>query len=203
MRDILKSFKFWLVVSIIILITLTAICISFAGNYRELEELRQKATENSNQIELIESLKSENIKLKDNKRSSETTDQIETILQQFVKEYYNTDGTDSENERALRVRQYVTDELYSKMYDENEKPQTIPDSERITQSCLIEDIIYQSNGNSAKASVTCEIRYTYPDRTKQTQEMLLQVVLQYDKADGLWKISDTSSSIIKLKKVWG
>ena len=204
MKELLTSFKFWLTASIIILITLIAICISFAGNYNELEALRQKDMDNTEQLKLINSLTSENESLKRKATSSDSLDQIDTVIREFIRDYFNTDGTESENEKALRVRKYVTDDLYKKMYDENEKPESTSPTEKIVTSCLVNDIVYQSKGSdSAEAYVETKMKYNYPDGSQDSYELLFQVQMSYDRSEMLWKISDASSSKTNLKKVWG
>lgn len=204
MKDILKSYKVWLTASVTLLITLAAVCISFAGNYQELESYRKKNYESTEQQKIITDLTDENTKLRSENNSIRTADKLVEMIREYIKSCYNTDGTESENEKALKVRRYVTDKVFEQMYDEAEQPDSIPADERIVQTALIKDMVYQL-GQKYQASgfVTLQIKYMYPDGRNDEQEVLLIMEFQYDKENDLWRIAGLSSSNIRLGRVWG
>ena len=103
---------------------LAAVCISFSGNYHELEVYREKEYNAAEQQKVISKLTEENTRLKTENTSIQSTDSLTEIIQEYIKSYYNSDGTESENEKALKVRKYVTDELFEQMYDKTEKPES-------------------------------------------------------------------------------
>ena len=183
---------------------LGAVCISFSGNYHELEVYREKEYNAAEQQKVISKLTEENTRLKTENTSIQSADSLTEIIQEYIKSYYNSDGTESENEKALKVRKYVTDELFEQMYDKTEEPESYAPDELIRQTALIQDIVYEANRKyQALAYVTMEIRYEYPDGKKDTQNVLLRMEFQFDKDDSVWKLSGLSSSTIKLQRVWG
>ena len=204
MKELMKSYKVWLIASLTLLIMLAAVCISFSGNYHELESYREKEYNAAEQQKVISKLAEENTRLKTENTSIQSTDSLTEIIQEYIKSYYNSDGTESENEKALKVRKYVTDELFEQMYDKTEKPESYAPYELIRQTALIQDIVYEANRKyQALAYVTMDIRYEYPDGKKDTQNVLLRMEFQFDKDNSVWKLSGLSSSGIKLQKVWG
>ena len=204
MKELMKNYKVWLTASLTLLITLAAVCISFSGNYHELEGYREKEYNAAEQQKVISKLTEENTRLKTENTSIQSTDSLTEIIQEYIKSYYNSDGTESENEKALKVRKYVTDELFEQMYDKTEKPESFAPNEQIRQTALIQDIVYEANRKyQALAYVTMEIRYEYPDGKKDTQNVLLRMEFQFDKDNSVWKLSGLSSSTIKLQRVWG
>ena len=203
MREFFKNYKVWLVTSLTLLVMIVAICISFSSNYHELEDFRTTDYENSEQKVMITELREENNELKTTNDSLNHTDEIEMIMREYVKIFYNTDGTESENEKAIKIRKYVTDTVYEQMFDENEAP-VAETGEKITQSALVEKIVYQATDNKqAVGDATIKVTYIFPDDEKETKEILLQMEFQYDEEKSVWKISSVSSSNIKIRKVWG
>ena len=204
MKELIKNYKVWLIASFTLLIMLAAVCISFSGNYHELESYREKEYNAAEQQKVISKLAEENTRLKTENTSIQSTDSLTEIIQEYIKSYYNSDGTESENEKALKVRKYVTDELFEQMYDKSEKPESYAPDELIRQTALIQDIVYEANRNyQALAYVTMEIRYEYPDGKKDSQNVLLRMEFQFDKDNSVWKLSGLSSSAIRLQRVWG
>ena len=183
---------------------LVAVCISFSGNYHELESYREKEYNAAEQQKVISKLTEESTRLKTENIPVQSADSLTEIIQEYIKSYYNSDGTECENEKALKVRKYVTDELFEQMYDKTEKPESFAPNEQIRQTALIQDIVYEANRKyQALAYVTMEIRYEYPDGKKDTQNVLLRMEFKFDKDKSVWKLSGLSSSGIKLQKVWG
>jgi len=204
MKELMKNYKVWLTASLTLLIMLDAVCISFSGNYHELESYREKEYNAAEQQKVISKLTEENTRLKTENTSVQSVDSLTEMIQEYIKSYYNTDGTESENEKALKVRKYVTDELFEQMYDKTEKPESFAPNEQIRQTALIQDIVYEANRKyQALAYVTMEIRYEYPDGKKDSQNVLLRMEFQFDKDNSVWKLSGLGSSGIKLQKVWG
>ena len=204
MKELMKNYKVWLIASLTLLIMLAAVCISFSGNYHELESYHEKEYNAAEQQKVISKLAEENTRLKTENTSIQSADSLTEMIQEYVKNYYNSDGTESENEKALKVRKYVTDELFEQMYDKTEKPESYAPDELIRQTALIQDIVYEANRKyQALAYVTMEIRYEYPDGKKDTQSVILRMEFQFDKDNSVWKLSGLSSSAIKLQRVWG
>lgn len=204
MKELMKNYKVWLTASLTLFIMLAVVCISFSGNYHELEGYREKEYNAAEQQKVISKLTEENTKLKTENNSIQSADSLTEIIQEYVKNYYNSDGTESENEKALKVRKYVSDELFEQMYDKSEKPESYAPDEQIRQTALIQDIVYEANRKyQALAYVTMEIRYEYPDGKKDTQNVILRMEFQFDKNNSVWKLSGLSSSTIKLQRVWG
>ena len=195
MKELMKNYKVWLTASLTLL---------FSGNYHELESYREKEYNAAEQQKVISKLTEENTKLKTENTSVQSVDSLTEMIQEYIKSYYNTDGTESENEKALKVRKYVTDDLFEQMYDKTEKPESYAPDELIRQTALIQDIVYEANRKyQALAYVTMEIRYEYPDGKKDSQNVLLRMEFKFDKDNSVWKLSGLSSSGIKLQKVWG
>ena len=120
MKELIKNHKVWLAASLTLLIMLVAVCISFSGNYHELESYREKEYNATEQQKVISKLTEENTRLKTENTSVQSADSLTEIIQEYIKSYYNSDGTEPENEKALKVRKYVTDELFEQMYDKTE-----------------------------------------------------------------------------------
>ena len=204
MKELMKNYKVWLTASLTLLLMLVAVCISFSGNYHELESYREKEYNATEQQKIISKLTEENTRLKTENTSVQSVDSMTEMIQEYIKSYYNSDGTESENEKALKVRKYVTDELFEQMYDKTEKPESFAPNEQIRQTALVQDIVYEANRKyEALAYVTMDIRYEYPDGKKDTQNVLLRMEFQFDKDNSVWKLSGLSSSTIKLQRVWG
>ena len=111
MKELMKNYKVWLTASLTLLLMLVAVCISFSGNYHELESYREKEYNAAEQQKVISKLTEENTRLKTENTSVQSVDSLTEMIQEYIKSYYNTDGTESENEKALKVRKYVTDFL--------------------------------------------------------------------------------------------
>ena len=73
-------------------------------------------------------------------------------------------------------------------------------NDEIRQEMLIKSIVWQIKDDyQATAFVDLEMIFTYPDRTKDKNSVVLQFEFQYDKSSEIWKISDVKSSNVKWK----
>ena len=73
-------------------------------------------------------------------------------------------------------------------------------NDEIRQETLIKSIVWQIKDDyQAVAFADLEITFTYPDRTKDKNSVILQFEFQYDKSSEIWKISDVKSSNVKWK----
>ena len=73
-------------------------------------------------------------------------------------------------------------------------------NDEIRQEMLIKSIVWQIKDDyQATAFVDLEMIFTYPDRTKDKNSVVLQFEFQYDKSSEIWKISDIKSSNVKWK----
>ena len=73
-------------------------------------------------------------------------------------------------------------------------------NDEIRQETLIKSIVWQMKDDyQAMAFADLEITFTYPDRTKDKNSVVLQFEFQYDKYSEIWKISDVKSSNVKWK----
>ena len=73
-------------------------------------------------------------------------------------------------------------------------------NDEIRQEMLIKSIVWQIKDDyQATAFADLEITFTYPDRTKDKNSVVLQFEFQYDKSSEIWKISDIKSSNVKWK----
>ena len=73
-------------------------------------------------------------------------------------------------------------------------------NDEIKQETLIKSIVWQIKDDyQAIAFADLEITFTYPDRTKNKNSVILQFEFQYDKSSEIWKISDVKSSNVKWK----
>ena len=73
-------------------------------------------------------------------------------------------------------------------------------NDEIKQEVLIKSIVWQIKDDyQATAFADLEITFTYPDRTKDKNSVILQFEFQYDKSSEIWKISDVKSSNVKWK----
>ena len=199
MKELIKNHKVWLAASLTLLIMLATVCISFSGNYHELESYREKEYNAAEQQKVISKLTEENTKLKTENTSVQSVDSMTEMIQEYIKSYYNSDGAESENEKALKVRKYVTDELFEQMYDKTEEPESYVPDELIRQTALIQDIVYEANRNyQALAYVTMEIRYEYPDVKKDRKNVLLRLEFHIDKYKFVWMLFVLSFSTINV-----
>ena len=73
-------------------------------------------------------------------------------------------------------------------------------NDEIKQETLIKSIVWQIKDDyRATAFANLEITFTYPDRTKDKNSVILQFEFQYDKSSEIWEISDVKSSNVKWK----
>ena len=73
-------------------------------------------------------------------------------------------------------------------------------NDEIKQETLIKSTVWQIKDDyQAIAFADLEITFTYPDRTKDKNSVILQFEFQYDKFSEIWKISDIKSSNVKWK----
>ena len=73
-------------------------------------------------------------------------------------------------------------------------------NDEIKQETLINTVVCQLKDDyQATAFADLEITFTYPDRTKDKNSVVLQFEFQYDKSSEIWKISDVKSSNVKWK----
>ena len=126
---------------------LVAVCISFSGNYHELESYREKEYNAAEQQKVISKLTEENTRLKTENTSVQSVDSLTEMIQEYIKSYYNTDGTESENEKALKVRKYVTDELFEQMYDKTEKPEALHRMNKSVRQHLFRILFMRQTGS--------------------------------------------------------
>ena len=200
MKELLKDYRLWLIVSITVSITLIAIIISFAGNYHELEDLRDKKYEDMKQRSMIASLTEENSELKKDTKSVSESGNIDEIVKTYVEAYYNLSGSESENSKALKMKPYVTEELYGKMYDPNEQEQHVPPAMRIVQTGTLTDTTVQvTDPQNAKAIAEVKVTFYYPDRSTEDAKAILKMEF---KNEGEWKLSGVSSSNIDFVETW-
>lgn len=66
------------------------------------------------------------------------------IITSFVDGYYITKGDESENDKVGKIRKYLTDKLYDKMYNKNEMEISFSPDEQIKQYASIKNCVYQS-----------------------------------------------------------
>ena len=73
-------------------------------------------------------------------------------------------------------------------------------NDEIKQETLIKSVVWQIKDDyQAAAFADLEITFTYPDRTKDKNSVILRFEFQYDKSSEIWKISDVKSSNVKWK----
>ena len=73
-------------------------------------------------------------------------------------------------------------------------------NDEIRQEKLIKSVVWQIKDDyQATAFADLEMIFTYPDRTKDKNSVILQFEFQYDKSSEIWKISDVKSSNVKWK----
>ena len=73
-------------------------------------------------------------------------------------------------------------------------------NDEIKQETLIKSIVWQIKDDyQATAFADLEITFTYTDRTKDKNSVILQFEFQYDKFSEIWEISDIKSSNVKWK----
>ena len=73
-------------------------------------------------------------------------------------------------------------------------------NDEIRQEMLIKSIVWQIKDDyQATAFADLKITFTYPDRTKDKNSVILQFEFQYDKSSEIWEISDLKSSNVKWK----
>ena len=108
---VIRNYKLWVILSVSFLSMFVAVCIYFSRLYAELEAYRSEEKNISDQKQVINTLTDENAKLKSEKLSARSSDEIPQIITAFTDGFYNDDGNSSENERVLKIRKYVTDEM--------------------------------------------------------------------------------------------
>ena len=178
-----------------------AVCIYFSGLYSELESYCEKEYRISEQRQVINQLTDENKRLKTEQLSANNSENLSDIIKAFVDGYYTTDGNESENEKANKIRKYITDELYDKMYNKNEMEISFSPDEQIKQYASIKNCVYQSvNASIILAFATVEVLFEFPDGSRDEQSIILQMEFEYDADASVWKISDIQSSVVKLQK---
>lgn len=206
MKKLFTSYQLWLVLTITLLITLIVICITFAANYQELEGYRSTAFQNTAQKQVITELTSRNAQMQTEQQASNTSDTLTTLITEYVKAYYLTDGGESGNDKARKVEKYVTYDVFEQMYNEMESRTTLSADERIATVPTVTNMMYQieENNLTAKALMTIDITYYYPDRTTDILPILVKMDFAFDKTEKLWKISGVSTAnITNQNKVWG
>ena len=73
-------------------------------------------------------------------------------------------------------------------------------NDEIRQEKLIKSVVWQIKDDyQATAFADLEMIFTYPDRMKDKNSVILQFEFQYDKSSEIWKISDVKSSNVKWK----
>ena len=73
-------------------------------------------------------------------------------------------------------------------------------NDEIRQEMLIKSTVWQIKDDyQATAFADLEITFTYTDRTKDKNSVILQFEFQYDKFSEIWEISDIKSSNVKWK----
>lgn len=199
---VIKDYRLWLIISVSILAMLVAVCIYFSGLYSELESYREKEYRISEQRQVINQLTDENKRLKTEQLSANNSENLSDIITTFVDGYYTTDGNESENEKADKIRKYITDELYDKMYNKNEMEISFSPDEQIKQYASIKNCVYQSVDTSKiLAFATVDVIFEFPDGSRDKQNIILQMEFEYDASASVWKISDIQSSVVKLQKL--
>lgn len=199
---VIKNYKLWIILSVSFLLMFIAVCIYFSGLYSELESYREKEYDSSEQKQIITQLTDENRRLKSDQLSANNSENLSDIIKAFVDGYYTTDGNESENEKADKIRKYITDELYDKMYNKNEMEISFSPDEQIKQYASIKNCVYQSvNASKILAFATVEVLFEFPDGSRDEQSIILQMEFEYVANASVWKISDIQSSVVKLQKL--
>lgn len=199
---VIKNYKLWIILSVSFLLMFAAVCIYFSGLYSELESYREKEFSISEQKKVINQLTDENKRLKTEQLSANNSENLSDLITAFVDGYYTTDGNESENEKADKIRKYITDELYDKMYNKNEMEISFSPDEQIKQYASIKNCVYQSvNASKILAFATVEVLFELPDGSRDEQSIILQMEFEYDTNASVWKISDIQSSVVKLQNL--
>ena len=199
---VIKNYKLWIILSVSFLLMFAAVCIYFSGLYSELESYREKEYRISEQKQVINQLTDENKRLKTEQLSANNSENLSDIIKAFVDGYYTTDGNESENEKADKIRKYIIDELYDKMYNKNEMEISFSPDEQIKQYASIKNCVYQSvNASKILAFATVEVIFEFPDGSRDKQSIILQMEFEYDANASVWKISDIQSSVVKLQNL--
>ena len=179
-----------------------AVCIYFSGLYSELESYREKEYRISEQKQIITQLTDENRRLKSEQLSESKAENLSEIITAFVDGYYSSDGSESENDKVGKIRKYITDELYDKMYNKNEMDISFSPDEQIKQYASIKNCVYQAvNASIILAFATVEVLFEFPGGSRDEQSIILQMEFEYDANASVWKISDIQSSVVKLQKL--
>lgn len=199
---VIKNYKLWIILSVSFLLMFIAVCIYFSGLYSELESYREKEYDSLEQKQIITQLTDENRRLKSDQLSAKDSANLLEIITAFVDGYYTSDGSESENEKVSRIRKYIADDLYDKMYSKNEMEISYSSDEQIKQFASIKNSVYQAIDTSKiLAFATVEVIFDFPDGSRDKQNIILQMEFEYDADASIWKISDLQSSAIKLQKI--
>ena len=199
---VIKNYKLWIILSVSFLLMFAAVCIYFSGLYSELESYREKEYRISEQKQVINQLTDENKRLKTEQLSANNSENLSDIIKAFVDGYYTTDGNESENEKADKIRKYIIDELYDKMYNKNEMEISFSPDEQIKQYASIKNCVYQSvNASKILAFATVEVLFDFSYGSRDEQSIILQMEFEYDANASVWKISDIQSSVVKLQNL--
>ena len=199
---VIKNYKLWIILSVSFLLMFVAVCIYFSGHYAELERYREKEYDNSEQKQIITQLTDENRRLKSEQHSENKAENLSGIITAFVDGYYTTNGNESENDKINKIRKYITDDLYDKMYSRNEMEISYSPDEQIKQYASIKNSVYQSvDSSKILAFATVEVLFEFPDGSRDKQNIILQMEFEYDADASIWKISDIQSSAIKLQSI--
>ena len=199
---VIKNYKLWIILSVSFLLMFIAVCIYFSGLYAELEGYREKEYDNSEQKQIITQFTDENRRLKLEQLSADKAENLSEIITAFVDGYYSSDGNESENDKISKIRKYITDDLYDKMYCKNEMEISFSPDEQIKQYASIKNCVYQSvNASKILAFATVEVLFEFPGGSRDEQSIILQMEFEYDADASVWKISDIQSSVVKLQKL--
>lgn len=199
---VIKNYKLWIILSVSFLLMFVAVCVYFSGLYSELEGYREKEYDISEQKQIITQLTDENRRLKSDQLSARDSTNLSDIIKAFIDGYYTSDGSESENDKVSRIRKYLTNDLYDKMYSKNEMEISYSPDEQIKQFSSIKNSVYQAVDTSKiLAFATVEVIFQFPDGSRDKQNIILQMEFEYDADASLWRISDLQSSAIKLRKV--
>lgn len=199
---VIKNYKLWIILSVSFLLMFAAVCIYFSGLYSELESYREKEYRISEQKQIITQLTDENRRLKSEQLSESKAENLSEIITAFVDGYYSSDGSESENDKVGKIRKYITDDLYDKLYSKNEMEISFSPDEQIKQYASIKNCVYQSvNASKILAFATVEVIFEFPDGSRDKQSIILQMEFEYDADASVWKISDIQSSVVKLQKL--
>ena len=224
MKKVFTSYQFWLILTILTVVTLIVVCITFAANYFELEAYRNSSNKDiqNTSVQTSSILPQEVVSaLKEQSTPSMTEQSVEqlpiqpseagtlaTIAKEFIDGFYFTDGSESNNEIAFRVEKYVTSKVFDELYDEMEEPISYAEDERIASAPNIKTTMYTiGKDNLTAISISLvDITHYYSARgfrKPDTGTILVMLDYEYDVSSKLWKISGVRTSNINMHDVWG